>query len=310
MALRVTTTGSDVFLKDLGILIAHPTTSRDLSLEFTALELKTSLQLTAAVQGGQLVADDGSYVIHATDYDPDEVLIQQLGYRDDTLYVSEAELGSYGDTYVKPDIFPLALNSTAQVTQNVYCPAGRWITWQVSSDDKVVLTGCPASGIYTVDSILDQQNFTVNEPIVDGTGGFISIFHPEAGLRIGIDDSGFDHITGTNLHDALASIDFMWEQTSGINILTHRELDQLVHNIAEDSFEEVTYDGVHPTSDIIWTNSGKTTKIREEQYTWNGNKVDTLTMIQYDATGIEVERVVETYTYTGPKVTQISRSLV
>jgi len=303
MALRVSTVSTDVFIRDLGITVVHPTTSRDLSLEFTAIELKASTGLTEAIQSGVLVADDGVYTIHSTDYDPDETLIQQLGYRVDNLYVSEAELFSKGDVYVKADTFPLALNSTAQATRNIYCPYGRWVTWSVSPEDKVVITGNAAAGIYTVESVSDQQNLIVKEAVVDSTGGTIAIYHPNAATRIGVDDATFDHVAGNTLHECLASIDDLTSPYA------HRDLDQLVHNIAETSYEEVTYTGVNPTSLIVWTNSGKTIKIREEQYTWNGNKVNTLTMIQYNAAGAEVERVVETYTYTGSKVTSIARSL-
>lgn len=294
MALRVSTVSGDVFLPDLGIYVTHPTVSRDLTLEFSSLDLKKSSNLTTAIQNGQLTVDDGTYTIYATDYDPDEVLIQQLGYRDDTLYVSEAELISRGDVYLKSSTFPLSLNSTAQATKNVYCPSARWITWQLSADDKIVITGCAAAGTYTVKSVTDQQNFIVNEAIVNSSNGYISAFHPDASTRIGVDDVSFNSLRGSTLHSSLAHVD--------------GHLKNLQHGIAEASYEEITYTGIHPTSLIVWTNSGKTTKIREEQYTWTGNHVNTLTMIQYNALGVESERVVETYTYTNSKVTSVSRS--
>jgi hypothetical protein len=90
--------------------------------------------------------------------------------------------------------------------------------------------------------------------------------------------------------------------------ISHRTLDQLVHNIAEDSYEEITYSGIWPTTAIVWTDDTKTTKVREELYTWQqGNKIDVLTIIQYDADGSEEERIEETYTYSGMRVISIDR---
>lgn len=311
MALRVTTTGSDVPLYDLGITVTHPTSNRDLSVEFTALELKNSQDLTAAIQGGQLIADDGSYALFAADYDPDEVLIQQLGFRGDEKYISHNELQSSGDILVTSGVFPLPLNSTSNLTSNVYVPAGKWILWEVAPLDIVEITGCSASGLYTVESISDQQNLIVAESIPTSTGGYISIYHPPGATRIGVDDSTFQNISGSNLQELLESIDDSFIQTSGITVGTHRNIDQLVHLIAEDSYEEYTYSGILATNITIWTNSGKTTKIREEQYTYGvGNKVDTLTTIQYDSLGNVEETLVETYTYSGIKVISIDRDLI
>jgi len=217
MALRVSTTGSDIFIRDLGITVVHPTTSRDLTLEFTAIELKVSAGLTTAIQNGSLQADDGSYVIYAQDYDPDEALIQQLGYKDDALYISEAELASKGDIYLKPDTFPLVLNSTAQVTKNVYCPSARWITWQLSPGDKIVLSECQAHGVYTVDTVLDQQNLLVSESIVDSTGGFIAAYHPVASTRIGVNTHGLQFVQGDTLQAAIESIDDHIGENAGMD---------------------------------------------------------------------------------------------
>jgi len=89
----------------------------------------------------------------------------------------------------------------------------------------------------------------------------------------------------------------------------HRELDQLVHNIAEDSFEEITYSGAKVNSIIIYTDAGKTTKIREEQFTYTGNNVTQIVTIQYGPTGAPVETLTEALTYSGNKVINITRTL-
>jgi len=310
MALRVSTVSADVFLQDLGTTVVHPTSYRDLSLEFTAVELRDSVTLTTAIQNGTLIVDDGTFSIAATDYDSDEVLLQQLNIRGDTKYISNDELRSIGDIAIQPGVFPLPINSTAQSTRNVYCVGGKWITWNLEVEDIIVITGNAAAGTYTVESVTDQQNFIVKESILNSTGGSLTVYNQKATTRIGVDDTPYSHVTGTNLDEILISIDDLIGTTaSGINSIEHRSLDQLVHLIAETSYEEVTYSGIHPISDIIWTDVGKTVKIREEQYIWSGNHINTLTAIQYNVSGVEVERIVETYTYAGSKVTSIARSL-
>lgn len=88
----------------------------------------------------------------------------------------------------------------------------------------------------------------------------------------------------------------------GITETEHEELDTLVHQIAEDSFTEVTYDVFARVTDIIiWSTPAKLLKIRETNVTYIGlsRRVLTHTEIQYDAAGVELARVETTYTYTG-----------
>jgi len=91
----------------------------------------------------------------------------------------------------------------------------------------------------------------------------------------------------------------------------HRPLDELVHLISEDSFEEVTYSaGNKVSSMIIYTDSGKTTKIREEQYTYDSwNRVSQILSIQYNIAGDENERMVEDFAYDSNRVTSITRDV-
>jgi len=207
MGLRVSTTGSDVALDDLGIHLTHPTTNYDLTEQFSALELKDSEHLLAAIQAGDLDVDDGTNFIHKDDYDPDETLLQQLGIDLDPLIVSHAELESIGQTYVKDGVFPLTNSSTAASTRNVYSVGGRWVTWRVEAGDRVLIGGNAAAGEYTVESVTDQQNFVVVESIVDSTGGTVEVLHPPGSTRVGVDNGSFTKIAGQNLQAALESID-------------------------------------------------------------------------------------------------------
>lgn len=96
----------------------------------------------------------------------------------------------------------------------------------------------------------------------------------------------------------------------GISENEHRDLDQLVHRLSEDSYDEFFYAGLGRISKIItWTDVTKTTKIRERLMTYNGVKINQVTTIQYDAAGIEVERMVENYTYNGFRIDTVTRTV-
>jgi len=93
--------------------------------------------------------------------------------------------------------------------------------------------------------------------------------------------------------------------SGGLTEGDHKVLDFLGHAIVEDAYEEITYTGSKVSNVTIWTDSGKTIKIREYQYTYSGSKISTETIIQYNGSGVEVERLVLTYTFTGNKVSSI-----
>ena len=94
---------------------------------------------------------------------------------------------------------------------------------------------------------------------------------------------------------------------SGLSTGQHEALDQLVHDIAEDSYEEVTYTGSRVDSIIVWTTAGKTQKIREELFTYTGTKVTLVVTKQYDGSGTLVKTMTETLSYTGNKLDDITR---
>jgi hypothetical protein len=96
---------------------------------------------------------------------------------------------------------------------------------------------------------------------------------------------------------------------TGLTAATHRPLDQLVHNIAEDSFEEYTYTASRVTKLTIWTDNGKTIKIRESDFTYSGSQIATAVTRQYDAAGVLIvgDPMTESFTFTGSNVTSIER---
>jgi hypothetical protein len=90
----------------------------------------------------------------------------------------------------------------------------------------------------------------------------------------------------------------------------HRGLDQLVHRISEDSYDEFFYVGLGRIGRIItWTDSNKTTKIRERIIEYSGVKIEKVTTVQYGASGAEVERMVEDYTYNGFRIDKVTRTV-
>ena len=92
----------------------------------------------------------------------------------------------------------------------------------------------------------------------------------------------------------------------GLTSSTHRTLDQLTHNLDEDYYEEYIYSGSLVSDIITWTDVGKTTKIREENYTYTAGKVSQEVIIQYNDSGVEVERLTLTYAYTAGKITSVT----
>lgn len=94
----------------------------------------------------------------------------------------------------------------------------------------------------------------------------------------------------------------------GITEAQHEQLDRLTHNINETSFDEIITSGGKITSIITWDSASKTLKIREELYTYSGNKVTQIVTIQYDASGVEKERNTEVIAYSGNIATDITRT--
>ncbi len=89
----------------------------------------------------------------------------------------------------------------------------------------------------------------------------------------------------------------------GLTPTTHRDIDQLVHMLAENAYYEVTYAGPRVTAETWWTDAAKTAKIREVTYGYTGSRVSSETWRQYDASGVQIATFAVTYTYTGPRVT-------
>ena len=143
----------------------------------------------------------------------------------------------------------------------------------------------------------------VNESAAQGdlktaeAAGDISYLDGPAGSPIPPEEVSIFYVTQDEL-DAIGG--------SGITEAQHRDVDQLVHLIAEDSFLELTYSGNNVQDAITWTDNGKTIKIREVNITYTGNKATTVVTKQYNAVGALVETYTETIAYSGQKVDTVT----
>lgn len=95
--------------------------------------------------------------------------------------------------------------------------------------------------------------------------------------------------------------------TDSVSPSGHRILDQLTHNLDEDYYEEYTYNVSGSVSNTtFWTDSGKTLKIREYDYTYAGGKMTQSVEKQYDGSGTLVETLTKTYTWASSRITSIT----
>lgn len=90
-----------------------------------------------------------------------------------------------------------------------------------------------------------------------------------------------------------------------INPIAHSGIDQLVHDIVEDSYQEVIRSLGKITDVIIWENSNKLIKIRETNISRIGNLVSQIVIKQYDSLGDIKETFTGTFNRVGDKVYSI-----
>lgn len=94
---------------------------------------------------------------------------------------------------------------------------------------------------------------------------------------------------------------------TGITQAQHEALDTLVHNISEDTFDEIIRDVNGKLVGVIqWTDGTKTTKVREYVVNTRGNRfINKITTIQYDAAGSEIVRLEQTINRTGSRIDSV-----
>ena len=150
----------------------------------------------------------------------------------------------------------------------------------------------------TIESIDIEDGGIWREDLNTTSTGKATITQVAAGSGISIESTGVDPGTG------LVTISLN-SSTGGITTTQHRLLDQLVHAIVETNYYEISRAQGKITSEIWWTSSGKTRKVREIDYTYSGNNISSTITKQYDSLGSVVETYTETYNRTGNTITSI-----
>ena len=120
------------------------------------------------------------------------------------------------------------------------------------------------------------------------------------GDDIRIDYTGADEGTGE------VTIHFD-SSTGGITASTHRSLDQLVHEIAEDSYCEIERTSGRVSAIYYYEDDTKAVLIRSIEYTRTAGRITQIVAKQYDENGDEIvgETLTGTITRSGGRVSSI-----
>lgn len=189
--------------------------------------------------------------------------------------------------------------------------------YQVDPGDIVYLFGTSpggaADGYYTIDQVLTDTSFSVNESIVNSTDGYIQFRFQSGARSVGFNPTGLPTVQANNVQDAIAELDDV-----KISAYDHERLRQLIHfldngpgkGFATAAYREILPAGEpFPTSVIWYTDSTKAQKIVEKLYTLTGIFPTSITWNMYDVDGITiVESITDTIIYSGPF--EISRTRV
>jgi hypothetical protein len=218
----------------------------------------------------------------------------------DTDFVEEMELLSDGTISQSG---PFNISSVTSSTKVIVVTSGKFEDDRVAGGDILQISGGTANdGSYTVASVTDNNTIVVVEAVSDaGAAGAVETFYPPADEKVGIQDPGGNYVhSGTyqTLDDHIK--DGTAHQAAG-----GEDLDTLTHNLSEDMYEEFTYSGGQVSSVIHWTDSGKTTKIREQTFTYTGNKVNTEVIKQYNSSGTLKYTLTGTYTWSGNQISNV-----
>jgi hypothetical protein len=226
----------------------------------------------------------------------------------DAPFLDEEELSADGSTdYRSGD----SVTSTTSGTKTVEMAGGGQLLLHsddpVESGDTFVLSGSTAAdGSYTVDTVVDDDTFTVVEAIVDSTGGTAAFQHPSGASRIGVDPSSISSSTATNAQQVLEDIDAA-VSGGGLTAAAHKALRQLIHFVDDgpgSGFTSGAYKEteavVFPTYEIWWESSSKLKKIVSLDTTWTGILITTEVWKVYDTDGSTVlVTMTDTITYSG-----------
>jgi hypothetical protein len=93
---------------------------------------------------------------------------------------------------------------------------------------------------------------------------------------------------------------------SGLSEAAHEVLDTLVHALAETAYLEVTRTSGRVSNVTVWTDSGKTKKVRElTNVVRTGGRIDSYDVIQYDGAGASKQTMSYAVTRTAGRISSI-----
>ena len=213
--------------------------------------------------------------------------------------VDANELASDGYTIYASGITLTNINSIAhQITISGYYVLHNRDN-PIAVNDRILISGSTTSdGYYTIASLIDDSNFTVNESINSATVGTISFMYAPSGAKqVGYDPSQQSSITAHNVQDAITEL-----SNSSFNIGNHESLNTLVHFLARDGYSDITYTGNKLTNYTVYRNPSKTIKDRQYVISYTGYKVQQVVVTQYDNIGVLLNTLTETYSYSGNRI--------
>lgn len=88
--------------------------------------------------------------------------------------------------------------------------------------------------------------------------------------------------------------------------VAHETIDSLVHALAETSYAEVTRTSGQVSAFTVWTDAGKTTKVRESLVTRSAGQASVVVENQYNAAGALVQTLTHTITRSAGRVASIA----
>jgi hypothetical protein len=154
----------------------------------------------------------------------------------------------------------------------------------------------------------DVLSYYYRPEFVASMEGDISSSDVIAAQNVNLNTANFNKILSNTEDTVQKAMDILDDHThTGLPIDpdTHRVLDQLVHDLDENHYQEYIYNGWQIDACIVWDSSSKNVKIREFLYTYSGIQVITEVINQYDSTGTLVNTLTFSYTYTDSQITSV-----
>ena len=223
---------------------------------------------------------------------------------EDVEFVDAVELISDGSTAYKS----VSISSTSSIASTITISTSPPLNLDgfvygddpVEPGEKITITGSTgADGTYTIDTVVDNNNITVVEPIVNSTGGSGSIRRLPGAKLVGVDPTSLTNVSANDVQTALEHLDSSIS-AGGLTPATHDTLDQLVHAVAETGVVEDTFnvDGCLTTREIRTAASPAGVPIRR----WSGftfdvdGCIDGYTVTHFDQAG----NIAQTLTVSRP----------